>query len=352
MKKKDFEDIYAASFADSARWRRWFVDEVVGDADDDVVLVDDASGHPSASALVKPYDFLYSGSVLRSGYISCVAARPEARTRGLASAAVVEALHLAREHGYAFCQLIPATRSLYYFYSRFGFADAFYVDEERYTSLHQFAGGEGVPVEPTYELFAQLERRVGDGVLHSAVDYKRVMHDLSFESGHSSVAVRNGDDAACLFASWDADDVHGMVAVRSLIADNDAVALEALATLRRETGSRPFSVWRPPFSGCKAYLRVRGMARIVDPKTVLGSLAAANPDLTITISLHDSVFEDNDGSYSIGGGLCSYDREISAKTDLDVDVSVLTSLLFSTSRVGNIFGLPTRRPYMSLMLDT
>lgn len=352
MKKAQFESIYASAFADSARWRRWFVNEVVTDkADDDIFIVTDSSGRPAASALLKYYGFAYAGTVLPSGYISCVATRPEARTRGLASQAVGEALADARRRGYAFCELIPANRSLYAFYSRFGFADGFYADEERYTSLHDFSGGAGMPVEPTYALFHEVESRIGCGVLHDETDFRHIMTDLEFESGHSVVFIRNGEDAACLFAAWDASRPDSSVTVRSLIADNEETALEALSILRAEVGERHFSVWRPPFSGLKAHLRIRGMARIVSPSLVLGALAAAHPSLRTDMRLHDALFPENNGYYRLSDGRCTVGKESGRRPDIDVSVPVLTSILFSAEKTGDIFGLPTRRPYMALMLD-
>ncbi len=352
MKKTQFEEIYASAFDDSPRWRRWFFDEVVtAKADGDIFLADDSAGRAAASALLREYAFAYAGGVVPSGYISCVATRPEARTRGLASRAVGEALVEARRRGYAFCELIPANRSLYAFYIRFGFADSFYADEERYTSVHDFAGGEGVAVEPTYAMFHEVESRVGCGVMHSEADFRHIMADLEFEKGHSVVFIRNGADAACLFAAWDAKRPDSTVVVRSLMADTEETALAALATLRVEAGERHFSVWRPPLSGVRANLRVRGMARIVNPEAVLGALAAAHPCLKTDIRLHDSLFPENAGFYRISGGTCERSSTSVSKPDLDVPVSVLTSILFSAEKTGDILGLPTRRPYMSLMLE-
>lgn len=352
MKKALFEDIYASVFADSKRWRRWFFDEVVTDsADDDIFIVGDSAGRPSASALLKPYGFVYAGATLPSGYISCVATKPEARTRGLASQAVEQALAEAKSRGYAFCELIPANRSLYSFYSRFGFADAFYADEERYTSLHDFAGGEGTPVEPSYALFHRIESTVGCGVVHSEADYRHIVADLAFEKGSSQVFVDGADGGACLFAAWDTSRPDGTVTVRSLMAETESAALAALSTLRAEAGARPFTVWRPPFSGEKAHLRVRGMARIVCPETVLGALAAAHPSLDTTIRITDRLFDNNSAIYRLAGARCVKTDAIKGRPALDVPVGVLTSILFSAEKTGEIFSLPTRRPYMALMLD-
>lgn len=352
MKKALFEDIYASAFGDDRHWRRWFFDEVVTDsADDDIFIVGDSAGRPSASALLKPYSFVYAGAELPSGYISCVATRPEARTRGLASQAVVQALAEAKRRGYAFCELIPANRSLYSFYRRFGFADAFYADEERYTSLHEFAGGGSTPVEPSYALFHRVESAVGCGVVHSESDYRHIVADLAFEKGSGQVFVDGADGGACLFAAWDASRPDGTVTVRSLMAETERASLAALSILRAEAGPRPFTVWRPPFSGMKAHLRVRGMARIVCPGTVLGALAAAHPALDTTIRITDPLFGDNSGVYRLAGSRCEKTDDMKRRPALDVPVDVLTSILFSSEKIGGIFSLPARRPYMALMLD-
>lgn len=352
MKKKDFEEIYATAFSDPQQWRRWFMDTVVTDRrDDDIFLVSDTPGRSAATALLSPYEFLYADTSLPSGYISCVATRPDARAHGLASRAVEASLHVAFERGYAFAELIPATRALYGFYSRFGFADAFYADEERYTALHEFDPSGGEIIEPSYDVFHRLEEHAGCGVIHSEDDFRHIIRDLDFENGHSIVFARMADSYACLFASWDSRRADSTVTVRCLLADTDAVADTALHELRRQAGARPFTVWRPPLSGNKAYLRVRGMARIVHAATVLGALAQAHPSLRYTLLLHDTLIPANNGFYTIANGHCTHSDTCDKAPDLEVSVPVLSSILFSSEKIGNIFLLPTRRPFMALMLD-
>lgn len=353
MNKKYFEEIYASAFNDDPGWRRWFMDKVVPPTQSaDIIVVHDSAERPSASALVSPYTFLYEDSELKSAYISCVATKPEARTRGLASEAMRLAVLRAARSGCAFAELIPANRSLYFFYNRFGFNDAFYALEDRYTSLHAFANGVGEEIEPSYEVFGRLERQFGCGVLHSESDFKNILSDLDFESGRQVVFARHDTDYACLFAAYDATKPHATVTVRSLMATSDAVAQGALALLRKKVGERPFTVWRPPVSGNRANLRVRGMARVVNAQAVLGALAARHPSLKYAIKLTDSLLPENAGVYRLAGGKCTFEGAADVRCDLTCDVSVLASVLFSAETTGKIFDLPTRRPYMALMLDS
>lgn len=352
MKKARFQEIYTSVFADPAPWRRWFFSEVVR-RDSDIFLVDDSAGKPSAALLMQPYAFSYAGATLASGYISCVATRPEARTRGLASEAIRQALADARSRGYALCTLIPAGRALYFFYRRFGFAPVFYCDEERYTSLHAFGGGEGTEIMPSYQVFARLEQRQGTGLLHSEDDYRNILSDIAFESGSEVVFTAAPDGScACLFAVFDAAAPGSAVTVRSLLADSGPAALAALAILRARVGERPVTVWRPPHSGRKAMLRPRGMMRIVDPLAVLGALAAHHPSLRCTVRLTDRLIPQNSGCYHLDGGTCTMTAGTDRRPDLDVDAEILATVLFSSAHIGDLLGIPASRPYMALMLDT
>lgn len=93
------------------------------------------------------------------------------------------------------------------------------------------------------------------------------------------------------------------------------------------------------------------MVRIVNPLAVLQALAAAHPSLRYTVRLTDRLFSENDGYYTISKGNCSHSACSDRRPDLDVDVEVLASVLFSSAGAGEILDLPTSRPYMALMLD-
>ncbi len=139
MKKDDFMAVFRSSFPDGETWRNWFfATEPV--KDENIYLSYDGTRAASA-LLMQPYRFLYEDTVLDTGYISCVATLPESRSKGLSRANLCNALRDARAKGYSMTELIPAEDHLYYFYSREGFATVFYVDRERYTSLHSFPEG-------------------------------------------------------------------------------------------------------------------------------------------------------------------------------------------------------------------
>ena len=341
--KKEFQDIFAHSFDTDAAWRRWFFGEVV--EEEQIRLASDAKGRAASALLLQPFDFLFHKERVPSMYMSCVGTRPEARSKGLASHLIVDSLIEMRESGTVFCQLIPASDHLYFFYDHFGFATVFYVDRERYTAVHPFDGGKGEAVEPTFELFSRLEAQRACGPQHSEADFRHAMEDVALDKGWTLASADEEGHGAILFATPSDDGVH----VKSLLADDETVRLAVLAQLRTKVGEKSIAVDGPPLSGEKAFLRSFGMLRVTDAMGALTALARAYPHLRQTIRLRDELIEANSGTYELRDGHCQ--RTESEKASLEVDVGTLAALLFGSSKMGEVFDLPSRRPYMALMLE-
>ncbi|MCM1067729.1 MAG: GNAT family N-acetyltransferase [Muribaculaceae bacterium] len=346
-KKKEFEEIFRSSFADSAERCRWFFDRVVDDPSE-IILGESSETKAQAALLMQPYALLYRGALLRTAYISCVATRPEQRSRGLASGVLRMALAQARERGLCACSLIPAESHLFHFYRKRGFAPVFYTDEDRYTPVHRFDDSTGVPAEPTAALLHGLEMRHGCGIVHAASDFTEIVADTRLDGGAHILARTDGTGkTAMLFANESDTEVR----VKCLMADTPALAESVLADLRQAVGSKALTVHTPPADGSAAHLRPFGMLRITDPMPLLQALAASAPSLHTTIALTDSIIAANSGIYTIGGGEVSLTPLDPGRHDLDIDIEVLTAILFSSHATGSLFGLPARRPYMALMLE-
>lgn len=343
-KREAFKEVFISAFNDSKLWRNWFFSNVAVN-EDEISVALDGMGKPAGALLMQRYAFQYRGAELQSEYMSCVATKPEARSKGVASKLITDAITEAAGRGSAFCELIPAKPHLYYFYRRFGFAGVFYVDRQRYTALHKFTPC-GTPVAPDYELFSALERRNACGVVHNASQYALVMEDIQVDGGYA-FAVREGDGAAIVFAAPDED----IIKVKCLLADSPELADGAVALLRDAVGEKGIVVDMPPLTGEKAFLRPYGMLRIIDAHTVLATLASAFPRLKYAIRLHDAIIGDNNGIFNIRDGKCTHPEAYGGHVDLDVSIETLAAILFSSERMASVFDLPGRRPYMSLMLD-
>ncbi len=346
MKIEQFKEIFATSFSDPAPWRQWFFGNVAVN-DDEIYIVENAKGRAAAALMMQRYAFLYHGAETSVGYISCVATRPEDRSKGLASMVLTDALADAQAKGFAMCVLIPAAQHLQYFYRRMGFATVFYDSIERYTSLHTFGRPECRTTEPSFEMMHSLEKRNGCSVMHSPADYTNILADMALDGDAHTVAVSDGERSAMLFAIDNGDKVK----VKCLMADNEALADAALAELRLKTGKKSITVLRPPGNGKPPVMRPFGMARITDASALLGALAAAHPEIEMTIRLTDRLLPETNGIYAISQGICSLCQAKPEKIDLDITPEVLAAILFGNKETGRIFGLPTQRPYMALMLD-
>ncbi|MDE6854801.1 MAG: GNAT family N-acetyltransferase [Muribaculaceae bacterium] len=350
MKKEDFRKIFTSSFTDcSEEWRNWFFDNVVKD-ESGIYLESDSHKKNSAALLMQPYTLLYMDSELPTGYISCVATLPERRSQGLASTLLTRAIREARDAGYAMVELIPSSEALTPFYSRNDFATVFYQDVGRYTSLHTFREGRGALVEPTYALFSALERDYGCGILHTEADYAGILADMALDGGAVHLAAMGSDGGAAMLFAADAPD--GSVAVKALLGSSKYARRMLLHELRRIVGERDITVRSVPSDRSdNPLLKPYGMARITRPDLLLGALAKAVPHFVQTIRLTDDSLPENSGIYVIGAGECRRADEAPGKVDLDISTETLAALLFGSHETGDLFGIPSRRPFMSLMLD-
>lgn len=342
-RKDEFMKIFRQSFHIPAVWSDWFFNEVY-DHHDARILEED--GKPVSIALSTPVTMSFRGREIPAKYLSCIATATAERGKGYMGRLLRDMVNESASEGDAFVMLIPERRGLYSFYDRFGFASVFYTDEQRYTSLHTFVmGSEYVPVEPSYGMFRQLESMYPDTVRHSATDYSHILSDLAMDGG-KAVAVADGEGGAAMafFTSGET------TVVKHLIATDSVAAESALAIVRTETPGKPIVVQAPP-GNSQRRLRVRGMARIADAATVLGATAATSPHIHTRIRLRDNIVKANNGIFSITAGTCIREDSPGGHIDLDIDVSVLTSILFSAPKTAAIFGLPGSRPLMALMLD-
>lgn len=342
--KSDFIRIFKSSFKTSPRWSDWFFTDVYRDEDVVSLTIDD---HTASVLMLSPTTMAFHGIDLPASYVSCVATATAERGKGYMSKLMTEAIDRMHAKGDAFALLIPDGKRLYFFYDRFGFATTFYVDEQRYTSVHAFATSDDyVPAEPTYAMFSRLEAMRANGVRHTRTDFNNIMRDIELDKGIVlAISDASGDSAAMAFVN-----IYDNAVVKALLATDDVAAEAVLALVRSEVGEKSVVVnAQPDDRACG--LRARGMARIINAPMVLGALAEAFPKMTMTIRLHDDLIADNNATYQIKNGACGVVDNYEGRPDLDVHVSVLAALLFSAPSIASIFSLPSARPTLDLMLD-
>lgn len=344
--KEQIRRIYYNAFADNPGWNRRFFDLIY--KDDEAMLL--TKGDKAVSCLLlQKYLFKFQRAQLPMAYISGAATDKNQRGNGYMSELMNDALAASFKRGDALISLIPATEGLFGFYQHFGFSTIYYLDCERYTSLHKFEKSDGfVSVEPIYDDFAELEQLREATVLHSEHDFDLIIADNAHDNGVVK-AIANADDntiAAMAFAVSNGKEV----VVRELLAVSPEAAMAVLADVKEAMPELPMLVWAMPTKR-DVQLQARGMCRIANAQTMLQTLAVAHPEIDQVIRVHDRRITENEGFYTLHGGKCVHSLDTDQRVTLEADIATLTTILFSPAGIGEIFKLPTSRAMLPLMLD-
>lgn len=339
----DFAKILREVFSLDYKWVDWFVRDVYKEEELKVSYVEN---RPASVMLSTPYLFKFLGNEVRCDYISCVATLPAHRGKGLMRQLMHSTLTESWTEKVPFVALIPASRPLYFIYDKMGFATVFYVDEERYTSLHEFEKGEGFePVKPEYEIFNSLESKRETTILHTEAQFNQAVKDINLSNGYV-VSIKGPDDSCAIAFAEDGNEIK----VVELLSTDEKASEAVLSEIRNIVGEKSIIVSAFPKEESIS-LRARGMIRIVNVKKVLELLASSLPSLKMTFKINDDFLPENNGVYMVKSGKCEMLNNFSGNIDLDVSIDVLSKILFSDKKIGDLFNLPTSRPIISLMLD-
>ena len=331
----------------SRDWSNWYFGSVLDPADARILTVD---GNAVSTLTQAHYGFQYAGQGLSLSLLCNAATIPQARGKGYMTQMVTEALRDAYAAGDAFAAVIPHCDRLYFFYDKFGFSTVIYNDVQRYTSAHRFEPAEHyMSASPDYELFNALERRRQSTVLHSEAQFDEVRTELAMRHGRVDACVDNsGQPAAIAFSAPSADGAE--LVVEELLAVSEDAADSVLSRAKSAYPDKPVVV--NAFPGDRGVsLRAHGVMRVVNVKKVLSALAASAPNTEQVIRIHDFLIPQNNGVFVLHDGTCTRMDHTLRRLTLDVNVRILTSILFSSEDVGRIFGLPACRVSAAMMLD-
>lgn len=322
---------------------------------------DPETGATVSSLLLLPYSMMISGANLGAAYIYGAGTLRKFRAKGHMGRLLKRALREATDRGDSLVLLIPASETLRGYYSRFGFASVFYRRLLRFTSLHRFPSeGNYVDVSsrPAAELFPAYERLTKSRdycVSHSRAQFLTVMDDVRLSAtGFAAIARTDDPEKEPVAMAWGhTDDLSDDLFVTELIASDRDAANAAIMKLKEQFPDRPVTILTPASDDAVGgNLVASGMARIVNPEPILSTLADKNPDLKLTIRLSDPIIEENNATYSLRDGVLRVTTsDPDEKVDLEIDVTTLSAMLFSSAPIAAITGLPAHRPQMSLMLD-
>ena len=356
--KEAIKKLWTEVFHDSKEYVDMYFDRVYRDTDALTVVSD---GKLESSMLLQSYRFLFQQTDVGMGYIAGAMTRRSSRGKGLMAGLIKESFAKAYERGDMLVSLIPSHDWLYFYYDRFGFSTVFYVDTQRFTSLHQFpTEGSYTPVEDiysdkVYEAFERMERERHCTVLHSHRDFLNIMDDNRADGGRF-VAMADADGKIVSMA-W-AIVNQNMVTVTELLGTDHDAREAACHQLRKLLPDKAFKVLAPPLAEHRR-LNDRGMARIINADLCLQITAKNNPGWHSRIRITDPLIAANNQVWEIADGQASIITETyythndtdRPHLDFDVPINVFNEIVFSSQKIGDVLGFPSQRPVMSLMLD-
>ncbi|MCM1448876.1 MAG: GNAT family N-acetyltransferase [Clostridiales bacterium] len=355
--KETIKQLWKECFKINDSWLDMYFDRVYRSEDVMTLTAGDDDNLVASSLLLQRYAFYFHSVPLPMAYVSGALTRRQYRDRGYMRQLMSEAFRESYDRGDALIALIPASRRLFRYYNKLGFSTVFYVDEERYTDKHHFEyNGTYTAVDPlgSHEVYAAVDHmlRMRDNVvLHGYDDFQNILYDVTLDGGHT-IALNDensGEIVAVALVAPATDDDHRIV-VRELLAMNDDARMAALEYARRLYEGCAVTVIAPPDTR-SIPVHARGMARIVNAAKVLAAYASRYPKLKQTIKIYDPLIPENSHIYIIDSGEMIINDGFGGKIDLDVTPEILLSILCSDEPIGDIFELPTARPYISMMMD-
>lgn len=351
MKKKDAVlKLWRECFNDSDQYVDMFFSKVY--RDDDALLLEQ-DHRPISSMLLQRYAMNFHGVTTSVSYICGAATTGKSRDQGCMSTLMREALRCSYDRGDTFCTLIPANEWLYHYYGHFSFSPVFYVDIERYTSAHTFRhDGNYTLYEPldspeAYSFFREMMERRQCTVQHTEEQYHQILMDNSADAG-TVAAIADGDGRPVAMAF--AVPVDDEAVVKDVLAIDEDTRNAVLEELHREFAGMPMTVYGyyKPDDG---ELQPRGMCRIINVEQCLSIIAGAYPKLKLAMRLTDPIIAENNGVFVMSGGECLKTDTYKGKLDYDIDIEVLTSIIFGNDVTRKLLDFPAVRPFISLMLD-
>lgn len=325
--------------------------------DEDNIFIERDDKVVSALQLIS-YPFSYYGKTIGCAYISGACTDPDYRSQGLMNELILKSLKKAKNNGACFAALIPASESLFNYYSGTNFVTTFDYSKMHINISRQTAANvqQSVMVsrfEPeseeefyeVYEYFNNKMRSRNCCIQHDEYDFKVITEDLDIFDNNLLVA-KYGDDICGLAFCYLRNDA---INIKDVFAESSAIFSDLITAAVNMFENESVNIIIPPVTGQKTHRL--GMARIIDAETMLRIYATTHPKLKMELSLVDSIMTENNGTYYINNGVLEKKDSIGSNV---VDIEQLTQALFgyhTEMLPDKLKSFNNQAAFMSLMLD-
>ncbi|MBQ2907439.1 MAG: GNAT family N-acetyltransferase [Bacteroidales bacterium] len=325
--------------------------------DEDNIFIEREGKVVSALQLIS-YPFSYYGKTIGCAYISGACTDPDYRSQGLMNELILKSLKKAKNNGACFAALIPASESLFNYYSGTNFVTTFdyskmHINISRQTATNTQQSVMVSRFEPeseeefyeVYEYFNNKMRSRNCCIQHDEYDFKVITEDLDIFDNYLLVA-KYGDDICGLAFCYLRNDA---INIKDVFAESSAIFSDLVTAAVNMFENESVNIIIPPVTGQKTHRL--GMARIIDAETMLRIYATTHPKLKMELSLVDLIMTENNGTYYINNGVLEKKDSIGSNV---VDIEQLTQALFgyhTEMLPDKLKSFNNQAAFMSLMLD-
>lgn len=241
------------------------------------------AGQIVSAIQILPYTMQFHGMEIPISYIYGACTHPAERGKGLMSRLIQKAFDTMKERDIALTVIIPAEKSLFDYYRRFGYTEAFDYAIETIFPLQTkacedtdiaVASADAFKQESLFNYFDRKQRERQCYVLHSREDFDTLLCELKQSGGQLLTAYRRTDSLLVGMLFCYPTDNH--IEIREGFYDTPSIRNLLLQAAIRQNHA-PKALYRIPPAPSTPSLPL-GMARIIDRDRLIRHWLATHPD--------------------------------------------------------------------------
>ncbi|MDR2968204.1 MAG: GNAT family N-acetyltransferase [Tannerellaceae bacterium] len=187
-RKKQIRTLWQKCFDDSEEFVEFYFEKVY--RDENTLSLERAGRVVSAMQMI-PYRMLWCETEITVAYVSGACTAPEVRGKGLMTELLHKAFREMRERGYDITALIPASESLFEYYSAYGYTEVFDYSLQVFERVEIPSTTGTMPfvlLDPNagscwFTYFDRQLRKRTSCILHSEDDFRNIITDVIIDRG-------------------------------------------------------------------------------------------------------------------------------------------------------------------------
>jgi len=303
-----------------------------------------------------PYTINFYNQICNLSYISGASTLSYYQNKGIMGKLLSQSFVEMKKRGDVFTTLIPQEDWLTTFYGKYGYTTCFEyllqpISLENDCLLDTFSVSEldNTHLKAAYDYYYRYCRQQNLFVLKSFDDFLVIWEELTLFLGTILLCYDPKKICGICFCSV----LHKNLIIKDLIADSEVVRKKLLQFAMENYKTKGINSVQlcTPLHLCaekKSQHKENGMARILNVEKALQIYASFYNQLKINIKVQDNHIAENNGIFCLSNG--KYCRKQDSHFDIEVDINLLTQLLFGYQTV-SYPNFPKQHPYMSLMLE-